>query len=93
MALDWKNIDLVALLQSRVVWGSLVTIIASIGAITGHTIDAGQQQQIVVDLANGAEAIATIAGVFTLHARVTAQPTPDDTIVPKKTQLPGNNNQ
>jgi hypothetical protein len=88
MKLDWKNVDYVALLQSRVVWGSVVTIVATIGALTGHTLNAGEQSQMVNDLANGAEAIATIAGVFTLHARVTAQATDATTIIPTKTLPP-----
>ena len=88
MALDLKNIDYIALLQSRVVWGSVVTIVATIGALTGHTINSGEQSQMVNDLSNGAEAIATIAGIFTLHARVTAQAGTATTIIPQKTQPP-----
>lgn len=84
MALDLKNIDWSAFLQSRVVWGSFVTVIASVAAVAGHTIDAGQQAVLVNDLANGASGIATLAGLFTFHARVTAQPSNQTVIIPAK---------
>lgn len=84
MPLDWKNIDWSAFLRSHVVWGSLVTIIASIAAIAGHSIDPGTQQVLIDNLTKAADALAIVAGAWTLKSRVTAQPEGQTVIIPKK---------
>lgn len=81
---DWGNFDLVALLQSKVAIGALITIITSGLSIAGHTIPADGQQTLVDNLSKICEGLAFFAGLFTLHARTTAQAENATTILPKK---------
>lgn len=85
MKLDWKNIDLVALLKSQVVIGAFITIVTSALSLAGHTIPAGDQQSLVDNVTKICDGLAFFAGLFTLHSRVTAQPENQSVIVPKKT--------
>ena len=82
--LDWRNIDLQALFASNVVRGALVAIITSALSLAGHTIPAGDQQTLVDNVTKICDGLAFLAGLYTMHARVTAQPEQQSVIIPKK---------
>ena len=84
MALDWTKIDWSALIASKVVVGSAVTIIMGVAAVSGHAIPDDQQSQLTDGLSQIAGGLSTLAGFWTLFHRVTAQPEGQTIIVPKK---------
>ena len=86
--MDWKNIDWSALFKSQVAIGAFVTIITSALSLAGHTISAGDQQVLVDNVTKICDGLAFFAGLYTMHARVTAQPEGQTVIVPKKDSQP-----
>lgn len=84
MKLDWKNTDWAALLRSQVAIGAFITIFTSGLALAGHTIPAEGQQTLVDNVTKICDGLAFFAGLYTMHARVTAQPEGQTVIVPKK---------
>ena len=60
--------------QSRILWSTLVSSISGLLALSGHTIDAGEQQQLVSALADVAGGIAVIASALTAYYRTKNTP-------------------
>jgi hypothetical protein len=86
--LDWKNTDFSALLGSKVVIGNIVTIIATIAAVTGHELPAPMQSQLMDLITQLFTLLATVSAVYSTYHRVVAQPDSATTIVPKKPDQP-----
>lgn len=84
--LDWGNIDWSALLKSQVARGAFIAILTSALSLAGHTIPAGDQQTLVDNVTKICDGLAFFASLYTMHARVTAQPEGQSVIVPKKDQ-------
>lgn len=49
--------------QSKTIWAALISAIAGIIALTGHTIDAGTQQVLVNQISAVADAVTIVAGL------------------------------
>lgn len=71
--IDWK-----ALLKSKTVWSGAVALAATGAAMTGHNIDPGTRDQLVTNLTNLADAIASIASLCAIvfRAKATTDITP-----------------
>jgi len=101
--LDWKNINLTALVKSNVVRGNVVGFVCAgfvaYSLMSGHQVDPNSQQQIAqgvnqaadgaLSIINGVAAImAVLAPVYSFVHRLIAQPETVAVIVPKKPDQP-----
>lgn len=88
MKMDWKNIDISALLGSKVAVGAIVTIITGIASISGHAIPFEQQSQMSNDISQILGGVSALAGMWTFYHRAVADPTQAAVIVPPKPNSP-----
>lgn len=86
--LDWKNVDWSALAGSKVAVGAIVAVITGAVSIGGHAVPFDQQSQLSEGVSQILGGISTLAAVWALFHRVTAQPETATTIIPKKSDQP-----
>ena len=84
MSLDWKNIDLGALMKSNIIRGLIVALVGLAISRTGHSITPDVSDQVNKLITNVGDLLTTLGIVYAGHQRVTAQPETVAVIVPKK---------